>query len=122
MEYVETIVQAVLAFGLINVWVLRNKKSTAYRGKEAKSLKEEFQAYGLPHWMYIAVGTAKLTVAALLIIGFFIPHTVAPAAGILIVLMLGALAMHIKVKDPIKKSVPAFLMLLMSTFLFLAYC
>lgn len=119
MEYVETFVQAILAFGLINVWVFRNKKSTAYRGGEAKSLKEEFQAYGLPHWMYILVGTLKLTVALLLIVGFYFPFTVAPAAGLLIVLMLGALAMHIKVKDPIKRSVPAFLMLVMSTFLFL---
>jgi len=39
---------------------------------------------------------------------------VVPAAGVLAILMLGALAMHIKVGDPISKSVPAFCMLAMS--------
>jgi len=38
---------------------------------------------------------------------------VAPAAGVVAVLMVGALAMHVKVKDPAKKSVPALLMLAM---------
>ena len=41
---------------------------------------------------------------------------VAPAAGVVAVLMAGALAMHVKVGDPPSKSVPATLMLLMSAF------
>ena len=36
------------------------------------------------------------------------------AAGVLAVLMLGALAMHLKVKDPVSKSVPAAAMLAMT--------
>ncbi len=38
-----------------------------------------------------------------------------PAAGLLTVLMLGALLMHIKVKDPISKSIPATTMLAMTS-------
>ena len=37
-----------------------------------------------------------------------------PAVGLLVLLMLGALAMHVKVNDPPIKSLPAALMLLMS--------
>jgi len=37
-----------------------------------------------------------------------------PAAYGMAVLMLGAIVMHFKVKDPLKKSLPAFTMLLLS--------
>ena len=37
-----------------------------------------------------------------------------PAAGVVVGLMLGALVMHIKVRDPILKSLPALLVLAMS--------
>jgi len=37
-----------------------------------------------------------------------------PPAAIVAVLMIGALAMHAKVRDPLTKSLPAFLMLVMS--------
>jgi hypothetical protein len=40
---------------------------------------------------------------------------VRPAAMVVLALMLGAIAMHVKVGDPLVKSVPAILMLAMST-------
>jgi hypothetical protein len=58
---ISTILQVVVALGLLNVWLVRAQNSTAYRG----------------------------------------------------VLMIGALTMHAKVKDPLTKSVPALLVLLM---------
>ena len=39
---------------------------------------------------------------------------VLPASVIVAVLMVGALVMHVKVKDSVVKSLPAFLMLMMS--------
>ena len=107
--------QIVHALGLFNVWLLRTRKSTAYRGGHAKNLKEEFATYGLPPFMYYVVGGLKLAVAVALLVGLWIPEVVVPAAGVLEI--LGALAMHIKVKDPISKSVPAFAMLAMTTIL-----
>jgi hypothetical protein len=50
----------------------------------------------------------------LLILGIWVPAFVPPAAWTVAVLMVGALAMHAKVKDPLTKSLPAFLMLSMS--------
>lgn len=111
---IESVLQVVLALGLFNVWLLRTGKATNYRGGQAKNLKEEFATYGLPSFMYFLVGGLKLACAVALLVGLWFPEAVLPAAGVLVVLMLGALAMHIKVSDPISKSVPAFGMLAMS--------
>jgi hypothetical protein len=60
--------------------------------------------------MYL-IGFLKLGSATGLIIGCFIPSLVVPSAALLALLMLGALLMHIKVKDPASRSVPALIML-----------
>ena len=106
--------QITVALGLLNVWILRSTSATAYRGGEAQSLKEEFSAYGLPDAAFFIVGALKVGSAVALLVGFWIPELVVPAASIIAVLMMGALSMHIKVGDPLKKSMPAFLILVMS--------
>lgn len=107
------ILQVIAGLGLLNVWLIRANSETAYRGGDAKTLKEEFAAYGLPVWLFYVVGVLKVGAAIALLAGIFLPGLVVPAARILIVLMLGALAMHFKVKDPPIKSLPAFLVLAM---------
>ncbi len=109
------ILQIIIAIGLLNVWLVRYSKSTDYRGGSAKNLKEEFLTYGLPKWFYYLIGTLKISAAVLLIAGIWISSLVFFAASLVSLLMLGALIMHVKVKDPIKKSVPALLMLVMSS-------
>ena len=109
-----TALQLILALGLLNVWLLRASSSTSYRGGESSSLKEEFRAYGLPDWSFYAVGALKIGSALALLAGLWLPQLVIPAASVIAVLMLGALAMHLKVKDDPIKFVPAFLMLVMS--------
>ena len=56
----------------------------------------------------------KRLAAAMLIAGLWNPALVLPAAVLIVFLMAGALAMHVKVSDPPIRSVPASLMLLMS--------
>ncbi|MFM7282533.1 MAG: DoxX family protein [Planctomycetia bacterium] len=107
--------QIILALGLINVWLVRSGKATAYRGRSSTNLKEEFAAYGLPDAVFYLVGALKLGSAAALLAGLWYPELVLPAAGVLAGLMVGALLMHIKVKDPLLKSLPALAMLGMST-------
>jgi hypothetical protein len=111
---VSTILQVVVGLGLLNVWLLRAQSPTAFRGGAAQSLREEFAAYDLPYWFFYTIGVLKIGSAVLLIVGIWIPGVVAPAAGTVAVLMVGALSMHAKVKDPLIKSLPAFLMLLMA--------
>lgn len=112
---ISTALQVIVALGLLNVWLVRAKASTAYRGGSAQSLKEEFATYGLPDWTFYMVGILKVGSAILLLLGIWVksPDLVRPPALIVAGLMVGALAMHAKVKDPLTKSLPALAMLLM---------
>ena len=96
------------------MWLLRRQSVTAYRGGEAKNLKDEFAAYGLPAPMFYIVGGLKIICGVLLLVGLAYPPVVLPAAAVVAVLMMGAVAMHLKVRDPVSKFVPAALMLAMS--------
>jgi uncharacterized membrane protein YphA (DoxX/SURF4 family) len=109
-----SVLQVIVGLGLLNVWLLRRQSATAYRGGAAKNLKEEFAAYGLPAPMFYVVGGLKIICGVLLLVGLAYPPVVLPAAAIVAVLMVGAVAMHLKVGDPVSKFVPATLMLAMS--------
>ena len=114
MEIMIPAIQVVVAFGIANVWLLRVGSDTAWRGGEATTLQEEFAVYGLPVWFMRVVGALKLTCATLLLVGLWVPEVTRWAALGLVALMLGAIAMHFKVRDPLLKSVPAIAMLTMS--------
>jgi len=109
-----TALQLLLALGLLNVWLLRPKSATRYRGGDSCSLSQEFEAYGLSRWFFLMVGTLKLGSALALIAGLWWPALVLPAAVLVVALMCGASAMHIKIGDAAIKSLPALLMLAMS--------
>ncbi len=108
-----SVLQLIVGLGLLNVWLVRAGSATAYRGGDAGTLKEEFDAYGLPDALFYVVGFLKVSAGLVLIAGLFVDAPVTIAAGIVAALMVGALAMHVKVGDPMKRSVPAALMLAM---------
>lgn len=114
MEYIGYASQLIIALGIFNVWILRYGRSTHYRGGDASNLKEEFAVYGLPEWSFFVVGFFKLLAATLLIAGIAYPELVMPAATTMILLMIGAFAMHLKVKDPFHKALPALSLLVLS--------
>lgn len=114
MDYINLFLQLVIAFGLLNVWIIRKDQKTAYRGSSGNSLKDEFMAYGLPLWSFYVVGFIKITAALALLLGVWEPFFVFPAAFVIVLMMIGAVCMHIKVRDPFKKFVPALLMLFLS--------
>lgn len=103
--------QIIVALGLLNVWLLRLTQSTTYRGGGARSMPEEFSAYGLPGWSIYVVGALKVGGAVCLIAGIWFSSLVFPAALVIGLLMVGALAMHFRIGDPMKKSMPALFML-----------
>jgi uncharacterized membrane protein YphA (DoxX/SURF4 family) len=111
MTYIEIIVQVTIALGIYNVWLLRFGKATSWRGGTAQNMKEEFAAYGLPPTGMYVVGFFKLTFATMLLIGIALPSFVPPAALGMTLLMVGAIVMHVKVSDPLKRSLPAAMML-----------
>jgi uncharacterized membrane protein YphA (DoxX/SURF4 family) len=114
METVLLVLQIIIALAIFNVWLLRYGKATSWRGGDAKNMKEEFAVYGLPSWFVGVIGFLKILFAILLIVGIWYPSVTQPAAIGIAVLMLGAMAMHFKVKDPLKKSLPSFTLLILS--------
>lgn len=111
MEFVRPVLQVIVALGLLNVWLLRAGKATRYRGGNATSIREEFATYGLPVGAMYVVGGLKVMIAVALLVGLWLPALVTPAASVLILLMIGAFLMHLKVKDPLQRSIPSLLML-----------
>lgn len=61
MEGLVIVCQLVIALGLLNVWLLRTGKPTSWRGGDAKNMREEFAAYGLPPWFMWVIGSLKIT-------------------------------------------------------------
>ncbi len=107
------ILQLIISIGLINVWLLRFNKATEYRGGNAKNMNEEFMAYGLPEWSMYLVGFLKVAIAIMLIVSIWIEELLFYNLIVLAALMIAAVFMHLKVKDPIKKSYPALSILFM---------
>ena len=113
MNYFIIALQCIVAFSILNVWLLQNKKATQWRGGEAKTIIEEFKVYGLPVWLCYVVGTLKVLLALGLLAAIWYPELKQPSALALAALLLGSIIMHLKIKDPLKKSFPAFLFLVM---------
>ena len=99
--------QLIIALGLLNVWLVRSGKATPWRGGAATNMREEFAAYGLPTWFMWVVGGLKVSLAILLIVGLWVNTVSRPAA----------IAMHVKVGDPLRKSLPATSLLLLCLFI-----
>lgn len=107
MDYLLISLKLIVALGILNVWLLRYGKATAYRGKNAKTLREEFAVYGLPFPIFCLVGLLKIGFALVLLASLWIPSLAQSAALGMGALMLGAFFMHLKVKDPISKALPS---------------
>lgn len=109
--WIISLIQVLIALGLVNVWLVRSGRATKYRGGSAKNMKEEFSVYGLPAWSVYVVGFLKIVIALVMVIGLFKPQIMYPfgmaAFVLLAVLMLGAISMHIRVRDSLMKTLPA---------------
>lgn len=111
MVFIQIALQVIIALGILNVWCLRARKATGYRGGSARNIEEEFAAYGLPKLAVYLVGAMKVACAIALLLGIWLSVLVLPAASLLALLMVGAIAMHVKIEDPLIKSLPAAVML-----------
>ena len=113
MENVILTLKLVVALGILNVWIVRRVQPTPYRGQSAQTLREEFTAYGLPDWVFTAVGVVKIALALALLISIWMPDLARPAALALGAIMVVAFGMHLKVRDPAIKSLPSLVVLAM---------
>lgn len=109
MNYFIIALQCIVAISILNVWLVQYNKPTPWRGGDAQTIIEEFKVYGLPVWMCYVVGTLKVVLALGLLAAIWFPALKQPSALGLAFLLLGSMVMHIKIKDPLIKSMPALL-------------
>ena len=114
MEYLFIGIKIVLFVSIVNVWFFRFNKSTPWRGEGASSMKEEFANYGLTGGLVYVVGAIKVLAATGLLLSIWFPALTLPSAAVMAVMMAGAIAMHLKVQDPIRRSFPALTFLVLS--------
>ena len=117
MENIKIIIQLIIALGIFNVWIIRLKKPSIYRGGDSENMESEFKAYGFGDSIMKIIGFSKLSLACLLILGIWFPSLTDISAFLMGCLMIGAIGFHIKINDPLIKSLPAFIMLTLSTIL-----
>lgn len=115
------LIQLIIAFGIYNVWLLRVNQPTNWRGGDAKNMEEEFHVYGLSTSMLNVVRVLKLLGATCLVAGLVDSQFALIGSVMMVGLMLAAVLMHFKVKDPVRKAIPAASLLLLSLVVLLVH-
>jgi len=118
-EYIIIFLKIIVGVSIINVWLIQPNKPSKWRGGDATTITEEFSVYGLSKTFYYIVFAVKVGLAILLLVSikydvFSLYSSIGLAA-----LLGGSIAMHLKVKDALFKSFPAFLFMVMN--LIIAY-
>ena len=122
MEFIGYLIIAlkiIVGVSILNVWLLQKNKATKWRGGNAVNIFEEFQVYGFSKQFCYFIGFLKVSLAIILLASIqFKTLTLIGVLG-LSILLLGSIIMHIRIKDALYKSFPAFLFILMN--LMIAY-
>ncbi|PQJ81872.1 DoxX family protein [Polaribacter glomeratus] len=119
MNYIIIAFKVIVGISILNVWLLQQNKPTRWRGGDAKTIVEEFTVYGFSKNFCYLIGFLKVSLAIILMASIqFEMLTLVGSLG-LTALLMGSIVMHIIVKDPLYKSFPAFLFIVMN--LIIAY-
>lgn len=113
MNYLSISLQIIVAMSIINVWLINYNQESRWRGGNAENLSAEFRAYGLPDWSLYVVGTLKVLLALLLLLGIWYPFLRRPSAFCLALFLAGSVVMHFRIRDPWTRSLPAFFLFLL---------
>ena len=116
-----SVFQVIISLSVLKIWIINFNKPSQWRSGNSKTMKEEFEAYGLPDWSLYTVGFLKCAFSIGLIVGLWIPEIIQLSAFGIVFFMFFSIMMHIKIKDPIIKSLPEFILLILSTLVILLY-
>ena len=105
MENIAILSQLIIAISILVVWVFR-----------FDNIVVEFKQYDLSDLVRSMVGASKIALATLLVVGIFYEEVVFISALLMAFLMVCAQIAHIKVKNPLSKYIPSFLLLILSLF------
>ena len=97
--------QIIIATSVIYVWVFR-----------FDNIVIEFKQYGLSDLIRNIVGASKISLSSLLIVGVFYNEIVLFSSLSMAFFMICAQIAHIKVRNPLTKYVPSFILLSLSLF------
>ena len=103
--------QLFIGVSIMVIWIARTTVASSYRVGAAQTLSEEFTEAGLTEGVYQVMRVFKPIFAFLLVIGIVYDPFFIPCMTFTTLAMLGAVVAHIKVKDEIKKMVPAITLL-----------
>ncbi|MBC2838321.1 DoxX family protein [Robiginitalea sp. SC105] len=117
MIYLSIGIKVLLFMSIINVWFFRFNRPTQWRGAGAGNMKEEFASYGLRGNLVYVVGAIKVAAALGLFLSVWYPALTIPSAAVMALMMAGAVSMHLRIGDPLKRSFPALLFLFCSLYL-----
>jgi hypothetical protein len=101
--------QIILAASVAYVWIFR-----------FDNIIKEFKQFGLSDLTRNFVGTAKIALSTLLILGIWYPILVTIPAVLMGLLMVAAQYFHFKIKNPFMKHLPSLFLLILCVFLALA--
>ncbi len=99
------VAQVAIALSVMFVWVTR-----------LSNVEREFREYHLPDLVRNLVGVTKIAAATLLVAGLWFPALVFPAAVTMGAFMLCAQYFHFKVRHPVAKYLPSFVLLVMCVY------
>ena len=100
------LMKALVAGSVFFVWVVRYS-----------NIVDEFKAYGLPSWLRDLVGILKLSCVLMLFIDDVIINLLGASA--ISILMLAAVATHLRVCTPFYKMAPSISRMIISSVIFL---
>lgn len=106
MVNLSVIAQLVVAISIVIVWVFR-----------FDNIIKEFNQYGLSTLVRSAVGSAKISLATLLVAGIWYPSLVLIPALLMAFLMLSAQYFHFKVSNSWQKRMPSLILLILCLFI-----
>ena len=106
MDNASILAQLIVSISVISVWVFRYD-----------NIVLEFKQYGISNLLRNIVGASKISLATILILGIWYKELLVVSSLLMAVLMICAQFYHIKVKNPLIKYVPSFLLLVLSLFI-----
>jgi hypothetical protein len=98
--------QLVIALSIVIVWVFR-----------FDNIVLEFKQYGLSTLTRSLVGSSKIALATLLVVGVWYPSLVLIPTLLMALLMISAQYFHFKVNNPFQKRIPALFLLILCLFI-----
>ncbi|ANY67368.1 hypothetical protein BBD42_13460 [Paenibacillus sp. BIHB 4019] len=91
MSIVSIVIQVLLGLGFLMFGLMK---------LGSKQMVDEFKRYGLPSGVRLFTGVAEIAAAALVVVGIWYSGLAAWGSLLIVVIMAGAIATHLKVKDP----------------------